>query len=109
VAVAYKVLGQLAPGAAALTAIYTVPAATQAVVSSIVVCNRSAVATAFRISVAVAGAADANQQYVAFDVPIGGNQIVTYTVGIGLATTDVVRVFNTLATCSFNVFGTEIT
>jgi len=91
-----------------LTAIYTVPAATQAVVSSIVVCNRSATPTAFRISVAIAGAADANQQYIAFDVPIGANQIVSQTLGIGLATTDVVRVFNTLATCSFSVFGTEL-
>ena len=84
------------------------PAATQAVVSSIVVCNRSATPTAFRISVAIAGAADANQQYIAFDVPIGANQIVSQTLGIGLATTDVVRVFNTLATCSFSVFGTEL-
>lgn len=46
-----KVLGQSAPGAASQTTLYTVPAATSTVVSSIVVCNRSATPTSFRVAV----------------------------------------------------------
>lgn len=103
-----KVLGQSNPSAATLTAAYTVPLSTSAMVSKIVVANRSATATAFRVSVAPAGAADASQHYVAYDVGIDGNDTHILNLGIGLATTDVVRVYATLATLSFNVFGIEV-
>lgn len=107
-ATAYKVLGQSKPGAATLTDIYTVPGSTSAVVSHIVACNQSATPTAFRVSVAIAGAADTPAQYIAFDQPIGPNETVLIGLGMGLATTDKVRVYNTLATVSFNLFGCEI-
>ena len=104
-----KVLGQSAPTAANLTDAYTVPAATSAVVSTITVVNRSVTATAFRVSVAVAGAGDAVAQYLYYDMPIDGNDSFAATIGITLATTDVVRVYATLATLSFSLFGTEVT
>lgn len=105
---AAKVLSQSKPNATTLTDSYTVPGATSAVVSSIVVCNQSATATSFRISLAVAGAGDTAAQYLYYDTPIGGNDTFIATIGIGLATTDVVRVYNALATLSFNVLGVEI-
>lgn len=104
-----KVLGQSKPSATTLTALYTVPAATSAVASTITVCNQSATPTAFRISVAPAGAGDATSQYLYYDVAIGGNDTFAATLGISLATTDVVRVYNTLATLSFSLFGVENT
>ena len=104
-----KVLSQTNPGAATLTDSYTVPGATSATVSTITVANRSATATSFRISVAIAGAADNNVQYIAYDVPISGNDTIGFTIGVTLAATDVVRVYATLATLSFNVFGVEVT
>lgn len=104
-----KVLGQSKPNAATLTAAYTVPVSTQAVVSSITVCNQAAAGTAFRISVAINGAADTPAQYIAYDVAIAGNVTVTYVIGITLGAGDIVRVYNTLATLSFNVFGVELT
>lgn len=106
---AYKVLGQSNPAATTLTALYTVPAVTSAVVSSIIIANRSAVSTTFRISIAPAGAADNNSQYIAFDAPIVGNSVVDFTSGFTLATTDVIRVFATLATLTFSAYGVEIT
>lgn len=105
----YKVLGQSDPGAASLTTIYTVPALTSAVVSTITVANRSATATTFRLAIRPAGAAIANQHYIAYDNPIAGNESIALTLGITLATTDVVSVYATLATVSFNVFGVEKT
>lgn len=104
-----KVLSQTTPGATTLTDSYTVPALTSAIISSIVICNQSAVATAFRVSIAVAGATDVAKQYIYYDIAIAGNATFIATVGISLATTDVIRVYNTLATLSFNVFGVEIT
>lgn len=108
-AVAYKVLGQSNPTAATSTTAYTVPASTEAVVSSIIVCNRSATATSFRINIDPAGGGDANEQYLYYDLPIPGNDTFIATVGLTLATTDLVRVYATLATLSFNVMGSEIT
>jgi hypothetical protein len=105
----YKVLGQSNPIAATLTDAYTVPASTQVIGSSITVANRSATPTAFRISIAIAGAADANQQYIAYDTPIGANETKAFVIGFTLAATDKVRVYATLATLSFNIFGVEKT
>ena len=104
----FKVLCQSKPNATTLTDCYTVPGSTSAVVTVITITNQSSVATSFRISVAVAGAGDTAKQYISYDVPIAGNETIVMPLGFGLATTDVVRVYNTLATLSFNVFGMEI-
>ena len=106
---ASKVLAQSIPSAATSTLLYTVPAATSTVCSTITVCNQSATATSFRISVGIAGEALATKQYLYYDVAIGGNDTFVATIGITLATTDVVRVYATLATLSFNLFGIETT
>lgn len=105
----YKVLGQQDPSAATLTTLYTVPGATSTIVSCINVCNRSTVATVFRIAVRPAGAGIANAHYLAYDAEILGNEIYSFTEGITLATTDVLSVYATLATLSFSAFGQEIT
>lgn len=105
----YKVLAQSNPAAATLTDAYTVPGATQAIISTITVANRSATPTSFRISVAINGAADVNQQYIAYDVPIGANEAIALTLGITVDAADVIRVYATLATLSFNIFGVEKT
>ena len=105
--VTQKVLGQSKPVAATLTAVYTVPSVTQATISSLVITNQSATATKFRVSIAVAGASDVPAQYLYYDVPIAGNDTFIFTGGITLGAGDVVRVYNTLATCSFNIFGVE--
>ncbi len=104
----FKVLGQSKPSATTLTDIYTVPGATSTTVSTITVCNQSSTATSFRISIAPAGAADATSQYIYYDVAIAGNDTFACTAGFTLATTDKIRVYNTLATLSFSVFGVEV-
>ena len=64
----YKVLGQSAPAANTTANVYTVPAATQAVVSSIIVTNRNNNANiTYRLAVQPAGVALANQHYIAYD------------------------------------------
>ncbi len=104
-----KVLAQSAPAAATPVDAYTVAASTSTTVSSIVVCNRSATDTTFRLSVAVAGAGAADEQYLYYDEEIKGNTTFIATIGLTLAATDVLRVYATLATVSFNVFGVEVT
>jgi hypothetical protein len=103
-----KILAHSAPTATTLTDIYTVPSLTSTTVSTITVCNRSATATTFRLSVAAAGAADATDQYIYYDQLIDGNATFAITIGITLATTDKIRAYAGAATLSFNVFGIEV-
>lgn len=104
-----KVLGQLAPSSTTLTDLYTVPGATSATVSSVVVANRGSTATTFRLSIAVAGAADATKQYLCYDIPLQGNDTYIATIGITLAATDVIRAYAGNGNLSFNAFGVEVT
>jgi len=107
-AATYKVLGQSAPSATTNTDVYTVPSATSAVVSTITVCNRSAVAVTYRIAIRPAGASIANQHYIAYDVTLTASDTTALTLGISLATTDVVTVYASTANLTFNIFGSEI-
>lgn len=105
----YKVLGQSAPAATTNTDVYTSPAATQSVVSTISIANRAATASTFRLAIRPGGAAIANQHYIAYDVPIAANDATNLTLGVTLAATDVVTVYCGTANFSVSVFGSQIT
>lgn len=107
-ATVYKVLGQQAPAATTATTLYTVPAATSTVVSSIVISNRASSSATYRISIRPAGAAQANQHYIAYDVTVGAADSTVLTLGITLATTDVITVYASTANLSFSAYGSEI-
>jgi len=104
----YKSLGQSNPSATTATTLYTVPSATSTVVSTITVCNQASTAGTFRLAVRPAGASLAAQHYLAYDTPIAANDTVALTLGITLATTDVVTVYASSANMSFAAFGSEI-
>ena len=105
---AYKVLGQAAPAATTPNNVYTVPSATEAVISTVVIANRAATSGSFRLSVRPNGATQADQHYLAYDVPIAANDSTTLTLGITVDATDVVTFYASSADMSINVFGTEI-
>lgn len=105
---AYKVLGQSLPAATTATTLYTVPSATSAVCSTLTICNQG-VTTTYRIAIRPAGATLAAVHYIVYDQYINANDTVFLTLGISLATTDVVTVYSGTATVSFSLFGTEIT
>ena len=107
-ATTYKVLGQSNPSATTATTLYTVPAATQAVVSTITVCNQAATAATYRIAIRVGGGALAASQYIAYDVSLPANATDTLTLGVTLGAADVVTIYASTATMSFAAFGSEI-
>lgn len=106
-ATTYKTLGQSAPAATTNTDLYTVPSATQAVCSTLAICNRGA-STNFRVAVRPAGAALADQHYIVYDNWVNQYDTVFLTLGVTLAATDVVTVYAGAATLSFSLFGSEI-
>jgi len=104
----YKVLGQSNPSATTNTTLYTVPASTSAVISTITICNQASSAATYRIAVRPAGASIANQHYVVYGATVAASDTTALTLGLTLATTDVITVFASTATLSFNAYGSEI-
>jgi glucose-6-phosphate dehydrogenase assembly protein OpcA len=104
---AKKVLGQINPSATTATTLYTVPSAKSAVISSLTICNQASTAATFRVAVRPAGATLAAVHYVAYDVAVGAADTTALTLGITLATTDVVTVYASTANISFHAYGDE--
>ena len=107
-ATTYKILGQAAPTANSLTDVYTVPSATQAVISTITVCNQTASNASYSISVAANGAADSNTQYIIRGGVVPAADSIGITLGITLDAADVVRCNTNTSNVSFNIFGSEV-
>ena len=107
-ALTYRVLGQESPSATTETALYTVPASTSTVCSSISICNRGGTQTTFRVSISQGGASTTNKDYLYYDVTLAGNDTFIATIGVTLATTDKIRVYSGNSSLSFQVWGTEI-
>ena len=104
---AKKVLGQVNPSATTATTLYTVPSAKSAVISSLTVCNQASTAATFRVAVRPAGDTLAAVHYVAYDVAVGAADTTVLTLGITLATTDVVTVYASTANISFHAYVDE--
>jgi hypothetical protein len=103
----YKVLGQVVPAADTLSPLYTVPADTSAVCSTLTICNRGA-STTIRVAVRPADAAIADQHYIIYDSAAEQYAPLFLTLGLTLAATDVVSVYAGSADVSFSLFGSEI-
>jgi hypothetical protein len=85
-----------------------VPSATSTVVSSIVICNQTASAATYRIAVRPAGAAVAAQHWIVYGATVAASDSTVLTVGLTLATTDVITVYASSANLSFSAYGSEI-
>jgi glucose-6-phosphate dehydrogenase assembly protein OpcA len=105
----YKVLGQSNPSATTATTLYTVPSATESVVSTIVIANLTATAATFRIAIRPDGATLANSQYIAYDITVGASDSTALTLGITINAADVITVYASTANLTFTAFGSEIT
>ena len=95
------------PAANTLTTLYTVPASTQAVVSTINVCNTASTDATYRIAV-TSGGSPVLGNYIVFGATIAGNETVSFTQGITMDTGDILAVFTNSASIAFNAFKMEI-
>jgi|TARA_Y100000361_G_scaffold127374_1_gene121737 hypothetical protein len=116
----YKVLAQLNPSSATSTVLYTVPVRegtgvnasfpAQTTVSSLVVCNRHGTnADTFRVRVKVRNESDDNKQFIYYDKSVNAKDTLAAVIGITLNESDVIEVYSTNGTLSFNLFGVETT
>ena len=108
-AVSYKVLGQVKPAADTAATLYTVPAGAgnYAVVSSLVINNITGDSSNVRVAIRPAGETLEDKQYIINGNGINPFQSQVFTIGITLAATDVVTVYDANGKCAFNLFGSE--
>ena len=107
--ITYKILGQSAPTNTSNANLYTVPSATQTVISTIAVANNSRFGATGRIFVRAGGAAAALSNAIVYDTTFPGNSVTTLTLGITVSATDVITVQSGLAdSLTFHAFGSEL-
>lgn len=105
-----KVLGQISPSATTYTTLYTVPNLAQTTVSSILICDQGSGATAYRISVHIAGAdtgSPTTKQFLFFDKALASKATDVHVLGMTLNQSDVIQVYADDADISFTMFGVE--
>lgn len=106
----FRVLGQVNPAVQTYTTLYTVPAATQAVISTISICNANTSANAnYTIAIRPAGEAIAARHFLTSNNVVGALDTIMLTVGLTLGNTDIVTVWTTNPNISFGLYGSEIT
>lgn len=104
----YKILGQIVPTANTANLLYTVPASTNTVVSTLSVCNRATTAKTFRLATVPSGATLASNHYIAYDTTVPGNETISLTLGISLAANDQIYVYAVDNNVTFAAYGAEI-
>ena len=104
----YKILGQQNPSASTLTTVYTGPAATQAVVSTITCANFGATSSNVSLSVHVANAAWAANMQIANNISVSTQNSLALTLGVTLGAGDTIRANCSTANIAVNIFGSEV-
>ena len=108
-ATTYKVLAQSNPSATTETTLYTVPSSTSTVVSTISICNQGGSSGTYRIAVRpAADASTAAKHWIVYGATVAASDSIMLTLGLTLATGDVVRVYASSADMAFSAFGSEL-
>lgn len=109
-ATTYKILGQVEPSGTSTDDLYSVPAATEAIVSTIVIANTGSAQQAFRIFIRENGATTGTNNAIAYDTAIAANSQVAFTLGLTLSATDIISVRSDAGNVlTFQAFGSELT
>ena len=105
----YKKPAQLVPIAETLTTLYTEPSDTQTVTSNIHVCNFGSTSASVRIAVQPNGSSISNEHYLFYWLTITPNDTIQLGDGITMDATDVMSVWASTASVSFNLSYAEVT
>ena len=89
--------------------LYTTPASTEAVISSLVICNQSSSAITVRIGLDATDGTPGADEFLVYDASVAGNDTVALTLGITMDASKYLRVSSSANTISFSAFLSEIT
>jgi len=107
----YKRLGAATPASDTYTALYSVPASTSSVISTISICNATASSRTFRLGIvesATAASAIALNEHFVFDTAVAANDTIMLTLGISMNNQQKLICLANTASVAFNAWGVEI-
>ena len=106
----YKILGQSCPSSTANVTLYTVPADTNTIISTMSICNLSINNKTYNVAAVPAGETIARKHMLASNGTVGAYDSVALTLGMTLGANDFIVVSSQDANnIAFTIFGTEIT
>lgn len=88
--------------------LYTTPASTEAVISSLVITNQSSSAITVRIGMDATAGTPGASEWLVYDAAIAGNDTVALTLGVTMDAGKFIRVSSSADTCNFTAFLSEI-
>lgn len=95
------------PAATTADDLYTVPAAKEAVISTLAVAEHGGAPAEFSLKIRPAGASAADEHILVSAAELAAYDTQFFTIGIALATTDVITVEATTADVTFTAFVNE--
>jgi len=91
------------------TTVYNTPASTEAVVSSLVICNAQSSDITIRIALDDTEGTPSDNEFLVYDAVIAGNDTVSLTLGICMDENKYIRASSSASACVFSAFVSEIT
>ena len=88
--------------------LYNTPSATEAVISSLVICNQASSDVTVRVGLDTAAGTPGASEFLVYDAVIAGNDTIALTLGITLDASKYVRISSSANTCNFSAFLSEI-
>ena len=108
----YKILGQIQTTANVLTTIYTVPASTNTVVTTITICNQSANTVSINVAANVSGSAVTTKNFIVSGYALGAAETLVLeprvSLNVGSILSANITGANASSNISINAFGVEI-
>lgn len=95
-------------GVTTYATLYETPAATEAVISTIVICNTASSDATYRIGLDDTAGTPAASEWLVHDASVGANDTVALTLGVCLDAGKFVRVSSSADTVTFSAFVSEI-
>lgn len=88
--------------------LYNVPASTEAVISTILVCNTASASANYRIGLDTSAGTPGVSEWLVYDATVGANDTVCLTLGVCLDAGKYLRVSSSANTVTFSAFVSEI-
>ena len=108
----YKILGQVQPTGNVLTTIYTVPASTNTMVTTITICNQSSNTVSINVAANVSGSAVTTRNFIVTNYSLGGAETLVLepriSLNVGSMLSANITGANASSVVSINAFGVEI-
>ena len=88
--------------------LYNTPASTEAIISTIVICNTAATAATYRIGLDTTDGTPGASEWLVYDASVAPKDTVCLTLGVCLDAGKYVRVSSSANTVTFSAFVSEI-